>query len=156
MFFFFKQKTAYEMRISDWSSDVCSSDLFGDLRKLAENGPPTATQLREIMHVVYRELPFEQAPAYREMFSQLAAGELPMVINCTAGKDRTGVAAALMLTALDVPRDIIIEDYALSGELLAGQRFSENGGGMLSHMSARSEEHTSELQSLMRNAYAVF
>src|SRR3546814_11280114 len=30
IFFFFKQKTAYEMRISDWSSDVCSSDLFGD------------------------------------------------------------------------------------------------------------------------------
>src|SRR3546814_2880214 len=29
IFFFFKQKTAYEMRISDWSSDVCSSDLFG-------------------------------------------------------------------------------------------------------------------------------
>src|SRR3546814_2808410 len=28
--FFFKQKTAYEMRISDWSSDVCSSDLFSD------------------------------------------------------------------------------------------------------------------------------
>src|SRR3546814_7874349 len=28
-FFFFKQKTAYEMRISDWSSDVCSSDLIG-------------------------------------------------------------------------------------------------------------------------------
>src|SRR3546814_11787929 len=30
MFFFFKQKTAYEMRISDWSSDVCSSDLDGN------------------------------------------------------------------------------------------------------------------------------
>src|SRR3546814_20166508 len=30
LFFFFKQKTAYEMRISDWSSDVCSSDLEGD------------------------------------------------------------------------------------------------------------------------------
>src|SRR3546814_2879341 len=29
LFFFFNQKTAYEMRISDWSSDVCSSDLFG-------------------------------------------------------------------------------------------------------------------------------
>src|SRR3546814_5023102 len=29
LFFFFKQKTAYEMRISDWSSDVCSSDLVG-------------------------------------------------------------------------------------------------------------------------------
>src|SRR3546814_7440294 len=34
-FFFFKQKTAYEMRISDWSSDVCSSDLKGD----TENAP---------------------------------------------------------------------------------------------------------------------
>src|SRR3546814_4667032 len=34
LFFFFKQKTAYEMRISDWSSDVCSSDLFG-VAKLA-------------------------------------------------------------------------------------------------------------------------
>src|SRR3546814_4290685 len=31
-FFFFKQKTAYEMRISDWSSDVCSSDLWAGLR----------------------------------------------------------------------------------------------------------------------------
>src|SRR3546814_2535203 len=31
-FFFFKQKTAYEMRISDWSSDVCSSDLRGQQR----------------------------------------------------------------------------------------------------------------------------
>src|SRR3546814_11857026 len=30
LFFFFKQKTAYEMRISDWSSDVCSSDLDGE------------------------------------------------------------------------------------------------------------------------------
>src|SRR3546814_5149553 len=33
MFFFFKQKTAYEMRISDWSSDVCSSDLFDWIRQ---------------------------------------------------------------------------------------------------------------------------
>src|SRR3546814_2335040 len=34
-FFFFKQKTAYEMRISDWSSDVCSSDLRADERAQA-------------------------------------------------------------------------------------------------------------------------
>src|SRR3546814_697971 len=33
-FFFFKQKTAYEMRISDWSSDVCSSDLIGGVTDL--------------------------------------------------------------------------------------------------------------------------
>src|SRR3546814_7908945 len=35
LFFFFKQKTAYEMRISDWSSDVCSSDLIFDLFRRA-------------------------------------------------------------------------------------------------------------------------
>src|SRR3546814_10677984 len=43
-FFFFKQKTAYEMRISDWSSDVCSSDLAGprqsfDERPMCRRGP---------------------------------------------------------------------------------------------------------------------
>src|SRR3546814_7836828 len=37
MFFFFKQKTAYEMRISDWSSDVCSSDLEGVLHSGPHN-----------------------------------------------------------------------------------------------------------------------
>src|SRR3546814_13135691 len=38
-FFFFKQKTAYEMRISDWSSDVCSSDLgFHGVRPLDDGG----------------------------------------------------------------------------------------------------------------------
>src|SRR3546814_9631306 len=36
-FFFFKQKTAYEMRISDWSSDVCSSDLLNALKLLVED-----------------------------------------------------------------------------------------------------------------------
>src|SRR3546814_3723260 len=53
-FFFFKQKTAYEMRISDWSSDVCSSDLHGDLllaqpRPVAEHRwyPQLVGQVRE-------------------------------------------------------------------------------------------------------------
>src|SRR3546814_20627360 len=43
MFFFFKQKTAYEMRISDWSSDVCSSDLLclQSLRQSAALADPT-------------------------------------------------------------------------------------------------------------------
>src|SRR3546814_8507097 len=38
VFFFFKQKTAYEMRISDWSSDVCSSDLGGKGERFGERG----------------------------------------------------------------------------------------------------------------------
>src|SRR3546814_3123978 len=58
MFFFFKQKTAYEMRISDWSSDVCSSDLIdgaiGDLEirdvalALADDGRQAAQAARRI------------------------------------------------------------------------------------------------------------
>src|SRR3546814_8585628 len=45
LFFFFKQKTAYEIRISDWSSDVCSSDLL-DLRLLAHPKTPTLVSAR--------------------------------------------------------------------------------------------------------------
>src|SRR3546814_9769696 len=43
-FFFFKQKTAYEMRISDWSSDVCSSDLAGSRTAISSQSSayPTA------------------------------------------------------------------------------------------------------------------
>src|SRR3546814_20433074 len=40
LFFFFKQKTAYEMRISDWSSDVCSSDLANLVSHLGERACP--------------------------------------------------------------------------------------------------------------------
>src|SRR3546814_7314575 len=43
-FFFFKQKTAYEMRISDWSSDVCSSDLLGMERRAMKASKPTDAQ----------------------------------------------------------------------------------------------------------------
>src|SRR3546814_3221150 len=42
--FFFKQKTAYEMRISDWSSDVCSSDLW--LRRMALGNPRDLSVIR--------------------------------------------------------------------------------------------------------------
>src|SRR3546814_16607381 len=44
VFFFFKQKTAYEMRISDWSSDVCSSDLLH--HALAQGFHPSRTRAR--------------------------------------------------------------------------------------------------------------
>src|SRR3546814_3656585 len=44
--FFFKQKTAYEMRISDWSSDVCSSDLHGPARRLAR---PSRLRLHQFL-----------------------------------------------------------------------------------------------------------
>src|SRR3546814_16540886 len=46
MFFFFKQKTAYEMRISDWSSDVCSSDLLPVSARTAVGAGPGAALRR--------------------------------------------------------------------------------------------------------------
>src|SRR3546814_9481231 len=44
--FFFKQKTAYEMRISDWSSDVCSSDLSGTAAQADSNAAPARSPVR--------------------------------------------------------------------------------------------------------------
>src|SRR3546814_3503177 len=45
--FFFKQKTAYDMRISDWSSDVCSSDLADDVARLHMHGNDLAVGMCE-------------------------------------------------------------------------------------------------------------
>src|SRR3546814_17932281 len=50
-FFFFKQKTAYEMRISDWSSDVCSSDLTARREQDMENRPAFGFAQRSVVHV---------------------------------------------------------------------------------------------------------
>src|SRR3546814_6514223 len=62
-FFFFKQKTAYEMRISDWSSDVCSSDLqvvadgAGELQELVRDDDADG------MHAAIRRIGFAAAVA---------------------------------------------------------------------------------------------
>src|SRR3546814_1072127 len=53
LLFFFKQKTAYEMRISDWSSDVCSSDLYGLI--VTGNVMVDRTQLGEPGNVVIED-----------------------------------------------------------------------------------------------------
>ncbi|MGB3329440.1 MAG: tyrosine-protein phosphatase [Thermomicrobiales bacterium] len=54
-------------------------------------------------------------PSYRAVFGTLASdGELPAVIHCAAGKDRTGVAVALLFRLLDVDDALIVDDYALT------------------------------------------
>lgn len=55
---------------------------------------------------------------YRRMFVELLAGHAPLAFNCSAGKDRTGIAAALLLTALGVPRATVIDDYLLTNRYL--------------------------------------
>lgn len=77
-------------------------------------GKPTAETVRKAMLALYEELPDAYAVPYAAMFARLAKGDIPLAFNCTAGKDRTGLAAALILTALGVPRETILKDYALS------------------------------------------
>src|SRR3546814_20229470 len=57
MFFFFKQKTAYEMRISDWSSDVCSSDLGIGIGRAHDTLPQRAGRNRAIGPAAEDEIP---------------------------------------------------------------------------------------------------
>jgi protein-tyrosine phosphatase len=77
-------------------------------------------QMLERMHNIYRKLPFEQAPSYRHLFAMLAQRRVPLLFNCSAGKDRTGIAAALILSALGVPHQTILDDYLLSNETVDG------------------------------------
>ena len=58
----------------------------------------------------YLVMPFGN-PAYRKMFSCLLNSEVPVLIHCLAGKDRTGIGAMLILLALGVPESTILEDY---------------------------------------------
>jgi protein-tyrosine phosphatase len=53
-------------------------------------------------------------PHYAEMFDRLLQAKGPLAMNCTAGKDRTGVGSALVLSVLGVPRETVIADYALT------------------------------------------
>ena len=89
----------------------------GDLRQIFASGA-TPEKARAAMIATYRSLPYEQADAYRDMFAQLLKGDVPLAFNCSAGKDRTGVAAALILTALGVPRETVFADYGLTNRYL--------------------------------------
>ena len=58
-------------------------------------------------------------PVYMELFKTISIPtNLPLVFHCAGGKDRTGLAAALFLSALDVEKETIYEDYLLSAELI--------------------------------------
>src|SRR3546814_8442069 len=63
VFFFFKQKMAYEMRISDWSSDVCSSDLFARVRRYSAKNGPVDDHLAQVLDTAQTQLA-QQAPKF--------------------------------------------------------------------------------------------
>ena len=68
----------------------------------------------EIMRESYRNYVRQNTHSFRELFAHLLEDRAPLVIHCTAGKDRTGFACALLLQALGVPADVIAEDYLLT------------------------------------------
>src|SRR5215471_18602119 len=71
----------------------------------------SSAEALEIMRESYRGYVRLNTHSFRELFSHLIEESSPLVIHCTAGKDRTGFACALILHALGVSEKVISEDY---------------------------------------------
>src|SRR3546814_5817951 len=129
MVFFFKQKTAYEMGISDWSSDVCSSDL-----SVVGSLGGTVGSLGGVVGSV-----------------GIVPGSAGRVV--AVGSVGTGWPGVVMSS----PAGGV--SCASAGKPTAAapiKRLCFHIGNLLISGESRSEEHTSELQSLIRLSYAVF
>src|SRR3546814_6663227 len=126
---FFKQKTAYEMRISDWSSDVCSSDLSRTTPSSLEREYPL-----NLFMIGDQEL---------EMLSADQRIASVVLRDVDISYERSGQEPLLVVSncSLTVGRE---EFVAVVGPSGCGKS------------TVRSEEHTSELQSLKRISYAFF
>jgi len=77
----------------------------------------TPAKTVELMQHTYRAFVHDNAARFAALFEHLLASDEPLVFHCTAGKDRTGFAAALILLALDVPREAVMRDYLLTNDL---------------------------------------
>jgi protein-tyrosine phosphatase len=102
--------------------------LGEQLRAGFENGTLTPFGVMELLTNHYRDYPRRCAPGFRTLFTTLSDGtHRPLVFHCTAGKDRTGFASALLLSLLGVPWDGVMEDYLRTNDLWTGHvgRFPE-------------------------------
>ena len=98
------------------------------LRAGLENGTLTPFVVMGLLTDHYRDYPRRCAPGFRTLFTTLSDGtHRPLVFHCTAGKDRTGFAAALLLTLLGVQWDDVMEDYLRTNDLWTGHigRYTE-------------------------------
>ena len=84
------------------------------LRAELAAGTLSASVARDIMRESYRNYVRHNTHSFRALFGHLVEDHAPLVIHCTAGKDRTGFACALILHALDVPEEVIADDYLLT------------------------------------------
>lgn len=93
-------------------NDVRGDPVFS--RMLAEN--PNAAGAEQMMFEIYRRLPAALAEHLPTLFGLLEDDEVPVLIHCAAGKDRTGFAAAVLLHALGASPETILEDYLLTAQ----------------------------------------
>ena len=97
---------------------LCIQPTIGaSLRELADNAEATGADASSILQDAYKTYPLEWAGQYRAMFDLLVDERTPLLFHCTAGKDRTGVAAALIFSALGVDRATIRQDYLATNRL---------------------------------------
>jgi protein-tyrosine phosphatase len=82
--------------------------------RLAERAALSTADALEVMRDSYRNYVRYNTPSFRTLFAHLLEDRAPLVIHCTAGKDRTGFACALVLHALGVSDEVIAEDYLLT------------------------------------------
>jgi protein-tyrosine phosphatase len=91
------------------------------IRDAVAGGTATPFVVMQFLTDHYREYPRRCAPGFRTLFATLSDGtHRPLVFHCTAGKDRTGFASALLLTLLGVKWDDVMEDYLRTNELWTG------------------------------------
>jgi len=110
-----------------WTRDYDLSG--GNLGALFAKGAQLdAAAMRGVMIQGYRGFPKEQAASYRMLFERLLTSDKAVIVNCTAGKDRTGLGVALVLSALGVPYETIMEDYLLSNTLLDADALRADAG----------------------------
>ncbi len=87
------------------------------MRELTAMGDVDQAAARSTVIALFARIPELMAEDYAELFRLLVEGEAPLLVHCSAGKDRTGVAVALLLSALGVPRQTVLSDFALSQQL---------------------------------------
>jgi protein-tyrosine phosphatase len=85
-----------------------------DLFALLNDPHVTAANVRGVMDAMYRRIPHEQAESFRTILTTIAGSELPILFYCAAGKDRTGVLAALLMELMQVSREEIFAEYELT------------------------------------------
>lgn len=105
----------------------------GDLRAVLTDTLSTVESCAAVMTAIYAALPVQFAGIFRHYYLALLENTAPVAVHCAAGKDRTGVAVALLLDLLGVSRDDVFDDYlktnAVRDRLFERFRGNANGFG---------------------------